>query len=152
MNHLKTCITLSLLVIITLGCTSGYHTKKVSTAPSRGPIIAGQSRDYVEAHLGKPLFSSLVREGIYMSVYEYHREWTSRKIRRMDRLDLLTFGMGKYIISPMERFEGPKMLVSITYAIGRGSPMEDRVVSINEKLSGEMFDLVQIEKKTKGIK
>ena len=150
MYFLKKSISFYLLVIFFLGCTSGYYTQKKSTAPFLGPILVGLSRSEVENSLGMPLFSYQTEKGTYTNLYEYHRDWTSDEIRDMDILDFFTFGMGEYIISPMERYEGPKMLVSITYAIeGESNYFDDRVVFIDEDLKGSTFKMVKLKKQIK---
>ncbi|MEA1949062.1 MAG: hypothetical protein U9N83_17380 [Thermodesulfobacteriota bacterium] len=115
-----------------------------------GPIIVGLSRAEVENYMGMPLFSYQTGKGTYTNLYEYHRDWTNDEISSMDILDFFTFGMGEYIISPMERYEGPKMLVSITYAIEWASSYcDDRVVFIDENQKGSTFKILKREKQIK---
>jgi len=150
MCFLKKSISFYLLVIFFLGCTSGYYTQKKSTAPFLGPIVVGLSRAEVENYLGMPLSSYQTRKATYTNLYEYHRDWTSVEIRNMDILDFFTFGMGEYIISPMERFEGPKILVSITYATkGASNYFDDRVVFIDENQKGSTFKMLNCGKQIK---
>jgi hypothetical protein len=151
MHFLKKFIRIYLLVIFFFGCTSGYYTQKKSTAPFLGPIIVGLSRTEVENYLGMPLFSYQTGKGTYTSLYEYHRDWTSVEIRNMDILDFFTFGMGGWIISPMERHEGPQLLVSITYTTeGTSSHFNDRVVYIDENQIGNTFKMQRSQEKIKG--
>jgi hypothetical protein len=147
MYFLKKFIIFYVLVIFFLGCTSGYYTQKKSTAPFLGPILVGLSRAEVENYMGMPLSSYPTGKGTYTNLYEYHRVWTSVEIRNMDILDFFTFGMGEWIISPMERYEGPKILVSITYAIeGTSNYFDDRVVFIDENQKGSKFKMQNCEK------
>jgi hypothetical protein len=150
MYFLKASIRIYLLVLLFSGCTSGYYTQKKSTAPFLGPVIIGLSRAEVENYLGMPLFSYPIGEGTYTNFYEYHRNWTGDEILSMDILDFITFGMGEYIISPMERYEGPQMLVSITYTIESGNNyLNDRVVLIEENQKGSTFKVLKPNKQSK---
>jgi hypothetical protein len=149
MSNIRKTFIILILFTMLIGCTSGYYTKKRSTAPELGPIIVGISRGEVENYLGIPIMSYHTGEGLYRNIYEFNRGWTSKETFKLDLLDFLTFGMGEWIVTPMERYRGPKQIVSITYSVEGYASWRDRVVEIDTDLKGSHFDLISVKERKK---
>ena len=144
MLTLRNSVMIFLLSTLFYGCTPGLFTKKMSTAPQYGPLSIGLSRMEVESYLGDPLLSVQSGLGQYTNIYEYHRDWTFKETLYMDIMNALTFGLGDYIISPMERHEGPKHLISITYFMDGQERKYDRVLHITNGFNGHPFRIVLV--------
>ena len=54
------------------------------------------------------------QSGSYVVVYEYQQQRSTFDTIPTNILDYGTFGLGTYMISPMDRFEGTKNLIAIT--------------------------------------
>ena len=140
------CATLLLLLSLLLGgCTPGTYTRKHSTAPAFGPIIVGMSLEEVEKYLGKPLTTVPIDEFSYTNLYGYEQEFGVTETRSLDFLNIITFGLGDYIVTPMDRYSGTRHLVAITYVVAEGLNREkDRVAKISTDVVGEPFGLARI--------
>lgn len=129
--------------------TPGVYTRLDSTAPAFGPIFLGISRVDAERHLGHPILTMPLDEGpSYVVVYEYQQQRSTFDTIATDFLDYATFGLGTYMISPMDRFEGTKHLIAITYQ--RENPyqeqLKDRVIAYTDRLTNNPLAIHSSEK------
>ena len=133
------------------GCTPGTYTKKHSTAPALGPIMAGLSRAEVEDYLGKPLTTIPIDKQAYTNLYTYEKEMGVGETRSLDFLNIITLCLGDYVVTPMDRYSGTKHLVAITYVAAQGIERElDRVVEISTDVDAEPFGMAGIGDQEKG--
>lgn len=156
-------ITLILLSCMLFGClplaahvatptmSSGLYTKMDSSAPRFGPVYVGLTREYAERYLGQPVFSMDLDENHYVNVYQYELERSSRDVIVTDLLDVVTFGLGVYIVSPTDRFNGTFHLMAVTYRVEDKHGTEDRIVGITERLTNSPLAILWAEKSTKSL-
>jgi hypothetical protein len=92
----------------------------------------------VEKYLGKPMTTVPIDEFTYANLYGYEQELGVTETRSLDFLNLITFGLGNYIVTPMDRYSGTRHLVAITFIVAEGYNREkDRVAKISTDLVGE---------------
>lgn len=121
--------------VLTPTMTTGVYTKLGSSAPSFGPIYVGTTRAYAERYLGTPTVMMWLDENHYINVYEYERERSVRDTIMTDFLDVVTFGLGEYMISPSDRVNGTRHLMAVTFLRVNKHGEDDRVVSITDRLT-----------------
>ncbi len=131
--------------------SSGLYTKMDSTAPGFGPIYVGLTRDYAERYLGQPLFVMDLDKNHYVNVYWYEIERGTRDIIVTDLLDVVTFGLGVYMVSPADRFNGTFHLMAVTYRVEDKHGTEDRIVGITERLTNSPLAVLWTEKSTNSL-
>ncbi len=115
-------------------CSTGVFTKLDSTAPSRTPVFVGMMRHEAEMHLGVPIYVSRVDETRYSGLYEYETELGTLDQLCLDAMDVTTLGLGRLIVTPMDRNKGRKHLVSVMYEMEDGFSAHDRIVDIKSKV------------------
>ena len=115
-------------------CSSGVLAGLDSTSPERTPVFIGMMRHEAEKHLGVPMYVSRVDETRYSGMYEIEVAPGSVDKLCFDAMDITTLGLGKLIVSPMDRSKGRRHLVSVMYQMEDGSAGHDRVVDINSKV------------------
>lgn len=156
-------ITLILISSMLFGClplaahlatptaSSGLYTKMDSTAPGFGPVYVGLTREYAERYLGQPLFVMDLDENYYVNVYRYEIERSTRDIIATDLLDVATFGLGVYMVSPIDRFNGTFHLMAVTYRVEDKHGTEDLIVGITERLTNSPLAILWAEKSKKSV-
>ena len=137
--------------LVTPTASSGLYTKIDSTAPGFGPVYVGLTRDYAERYLGQPLFGMDLDENYYVNVYRYELERGARDIIATDLLDVVTFGLGIYIVSPTDRFNGTFHLMAVTYRVEDKHGTEDLIVGITERLTNSPLAVFWSEKSKKSV-
>ena len=115
-------------------CSPGVYTKMDSTAPERGPVFIGMKRSNAERHLGTPLFVTRLNELQYRGIYEYEKLPGAADIISFDLMDLTTMGIGRLIVSPIDRIKGSRHLVAVVYQMEDKDINNDRVVDIKERV------------------
>jgi len=124
-----------MLLAFFIGCTPGYYTKKDSTVPLLGPIVVGMSRGMVAKSLGDPMLTMWLSDDYYTSIYEYEIERGTTDILATDFMDVITLGLGVYIVSPIDRYQGTRHLLTLTYAVNDRYRENDSVISVDESQS-----------------
>jgi hypothetical protein len=100
------------------------------------------SLEEVEKYLGKPLTTVPIDDFSYTNLYGYEQELGVTETRSLDFLNIITFGLGDYIVTPMDRYSGTRHLVAITYVVAEGYYREkDRVARISTDVVGEPFGM-----------
>jgi tetratricopeptide (TPR) repeat protein len=123
-----------------VGCAPGTFSRLDSTIPPFGPIVVGMSRGAAERTLGDPMMTFWMDDYYYTSIYEYTQATSVSNSMATDFLYFITFGMGVYIISPIDTFEGTKHLLTLTYAVEDRYRANDSVISVDESQSlNEIF-------------
>lgn len=120
---------------VTPTTSSGLFTRLGSTAPPFGPIVIGMTRQEAERSLGVPFMTSVLDAEHYFVLYTYERERGVWETVATDALDVVTFGLGAYIISPADRFNGRKHFMGITYAVEDKHGTRDRVIAVQDKVT-----------------
>jgi tetratricopeptide (TPR) repeat protein len=118
-----------------IGCTPGLYTKMDSTVPALGPIAVGMSRGMVAKSLGDPVLTMWLDNDYYTSIYEYEIERGVTDILATDIMDVITLGLGVYIVSPIDRYQGTKHLLTLTYAVNDRYRENDSVISVDDSQS-----------------
>ena len=116
-----------------MGCTPGTYTKIDSSAPSLGPIFVNTTRGEAERHLGDPIATLGIDDNRYRNIYAYEMERSGRYARNTDAIDVVTFNLNTLIVSPIDRFQGPRHLMAITYEKIDTYRANDRVIEVIEK-------------------
>lgn len=136
---------------LTPSISPGLHTRMNSTAPSFGPIFLGITREDAERHLGNPLLTMTLDDKHYINTYEYELERSVKETLATDLLDVATFGLGIYIVSPIDRFDGTKHLISITYMIEDQHERNDRIMAVTDRLRNNPLAIYWSEKSYESI-
>ena len=90
-------------------------------------------------------------EDHYVNVYRYEREREAGDTIVTDLLDVVTFGLGVYMVSPIDRFNGTFHLMAVTYRIEDKNGTEDRIVGITDRLTNSPLAVFRAEKSTKNV-
>ena len=125
-----------LLIMLLLGCSPGLYRRIGSSTPRFGPIYIGMTRAEAERHLGCPLTTMRVGHEQYKGVYEYELERKVTDTVVTDIMDFATSGLGILIVSPLDRFQGTRHLITVVYNMKDDNANNDRVAAIydqNEK-------------------
>lgn len=137
--------------LVTPTASSGLYTKMDSSGPGFGPVYVGLTRDHAERYLGQPLFGMDLDENYYVNVYRYELERGARDIIATDLLDVVTFGLGVYMVSPTDRFNGTFHLMAVTYRVEDKHGTEDLIVGITERLTNSPLAVLWSEKSKKSV-
>ncbi len=132
--------------LVTPTMSSGLYTKIDSTAPGFGPVHVGLTRAYAERYLGQSLFVMDLDENHYVNVYRYERERDVKDTIVTDLLDVVTFGLGVYMVSPIDRFNGTFHLMAVTYRIEDKNGTGDRIVGITDRLTNSPLAILWVER------
>lgn len=127
--------------VVTPTTSSGLFTQLGSTAPSFGPVFVGMMRQEAERYLGVPYMTSVIDENHYFALYKYESERSASEIIATDALDVVTFGLGTYMVSPVDRFNGRRHLMGLTYAVEDKHGTRDRVIAIRDRMT-DMFSVM----------
>jgi tetratricopeptide (TPR) repeat protein len=101
----------------------------------------------VVKQLGDPMLTLWVDDDHYTSVYEYEIERGTTDIMAFDFMDVLTLGLGVYVVSPIDRYQGTKHLLTLTYAVKDRYREDDTVISVDNSQSiNEIFGRYWAEK------
>jgi len=119
--------------ILTPTTSSGLFTRLGSTAPSFGPIYVGITREKAEKYLGVPVLTMVLDKDVYVAVYRYERERSVIETMIADSLDVATFGLGTYMVSPVDRFNGTWHLMAVTYEVVDKHGNRDRVLAVRDR-------------------
>lgn len=120
--------------LMMLACSPGVYVKLDSTAPERGPVFIGMKRHEAEMHLGTPFFIARLNEDQYRGIYEYETVPSAMDTLSYDIMDFTTMGLGKLIVSPLDRSKGSRHLVAVVYQMEDEFLNNDRVVDIEERV------------------
>jgi hypothetical protein len=120
--------------LMMLACSPGVYVKMDSTAPPRGPVFIGMKRHEAELHLGTPLFIDRLNDEQYRGIYEYETVLSGMDTLCFDIMDVTTLGLGRLIVSPLDRAKGSRHLVAVVYQMDDKDINNDRVVNIQERI------------------
>lgn len=120
--------------LVMTSCSPGMYVKIDSTAPERGPVFIGMKRHEAEMQLGEPIFIARLNEEQYRGIYEYEATPNALDTVGYDMLDFTTLGLGRLIVSPIDRAKGSRHLVAVVYRMEDEYVTNDRVVDIKEEI------------------
>jgi hypothetical protein len=100
--------------------------------PDLGAIRVGAARGEVEMHLGPPIKSASLDDGLRADVYEYQigNEPSAGRAIGHGVMDVLTLGLWEVVGTPIEGVQGETYHATITY------DRSDKVVDIKTKKAG----------------
>jgi hypothetical protein len=122
-----------LLIALLLGCSPGLYRRMDSSTPRFGPIYIGMTRAEAECHLGCPLTTMRIGHEQYQGIYEYELERKVTDTVVTDIMDFATSGLGILIVSPLDRFQGTRHLITVVYEMEDDNAKNDRVAAIYDQ-------------------
>jgi len=98
--------------------------------PNLGIVKIGVTRGEVEIQLGPPITSNTLEDGTRVDIYEYEvgNEPSAGRAIAHGAMDVLTLGLWEIIGTPIERLQGEKKEITITY------DSNDKVISVKSYL------------------
>lgn len=85
--------------------------------PSIGAVREGVSQSEIEYHLGKPIQTATLGNGLHTATYEYEigNEPSAGRAIGHGVMDVLTLGLWEVVGTPIEGFQGRTEQVTVTY-------------------------------------